>query len=55
MWKLEADRVVLQLPNQGKVTQADEAGCKFESSGDEDALRCTLGRDIDFVVLPTRR
>lgn len=54
-WKLEADRLVLQLPNQGKVTASDEAGCKFESSGDEDALRCTLGRDIDFLVLPTRR
>jgi hypothetical protein len=23
--------------------------------GDEDALRCALGHDIDFVVLPTRR
>ncbi|HET9619837.1 MAG TPA: hypothetical protein VFP84_00625 [Kofleriaceae bacterium] len=55
VWKLEADRVVLQLPNQGKVTASDEAGCKFESAGDEDALRCSLGRDIDFVVLPTRR
>lgn len=54
-WRLEADRVVIQLPNQGKVTSADEAGCKFESQGDEDALRCSLGRDIDFLVLPTRR
>ena len=55
LWRLEGDRVVIQLPNQGKVTNADEAGCKFEAQGDEDALRCSLGRDIDFLVLPTRR
>jgi hypothetical protein len=55
-WRLDGDRVVLQLPNQGKqVTASDEAGCRFETSGDEDALRCALGHDIDFVVLPTRR
>jgi hypothetical protein len=55
-WRLDADHVVLQLPNQGKqLTAADEAGCRFEASGDEDALRCALGRDIDFLVLPTRR
>jgi len=29
--------------------------CRFEGAGDEDAMRCSLGRDIDFVVLPTRR
>ncbi|HEY0195496.1 MAG TPA: hypothetical protein VGC42_30485 [Kofleriaceae bacterium] len=54
-WRLDGQRVVVQLPNQGKVTSADEAGCTFEAQGDEDALRCGLGRDIDFVVLPTRR
>lgn len=54
-WRLAGDHVVLQLPNQGKITSADEAGCKFESFGDEDALRCSLGHDLDFVVLPTRR
>lgn len=55
-WRIEADRVVLQLPNRGRdVTTADEAGCLFESVGDEDALRCALGRDLEFVVLPTRR
>jgi hypothetical protein len=56
-WRFDGsnDHIVLQLPNQGKVTAADEAGCRFEPSGDEDALRCVLGRDIDFVVLPTRR
>jgi hypothetical protein len=55
-WRLDAQRVVLQLPNKGKqLTAADEAACQFESAGDEDAMRCTLGRDLDFVVLPTRR
>ena len=54
-WRIEDNRVVLQLPNQGKVTTADEASCGFEVAGDEDAMRCSLGRDIDFVVLPTRR
>lgn len=54
-WRLDGDRVVLQLPNRGKVTANDEATCRFEVQGDEDALRCALGHDIDFVVLPTRR
>jgi hypothetical protein len=55
-WRLDADRVVLQLPNRGKaVSPADEAACIFEAAGDENAMRCSLGRDIDFVVLPTRR
>lgn len=54
-WAIDGDRLVLSLPNQGRVTAADEAGCTFEPIGDEDALRCALGRDLDFVVLPTRR
>lgn len=55
-WRLEGDHVVLTMPTKGKqVTAADEAGCSFEQQGDEDALRCNLGRDIEFVVLPTRR
>ena len=55
-WRLEGQRVVLQLPNRGRAaTVADEAGCVFEVVGDEDALRCSLGHDIEFVVLPTRR
>jgi hypothetical protein len=55
-WRVETDRVVLQLPNRGRdVTASDEAGCLFEVIGDEDALRCSLGRDLEFVVLPTRR
>ena len=55
-WRLEGPRVVLQLPTRGRAaTVADEAGCVFEVVGDEDALRCSLGHDIEFVVLPTRR
>jgi hypothetical protein len=54
-WRIDGDRVVLALPNQGKVSAADEATCGFEGAGDEDAMRCSLGRDIDFIVLPTRR
>jgi len=55
-WRLDGDHVVITLPTRGKqVSAEDEAGCRFEVAGDEDALRCSLGRDIDFVVLPTRR
>lgn len=55
-WRLDGDHVVITLPTHGKaVSDEDEAGCTFETAGDEDALRCSLGRDIDFVVLPTRR
>lgn len=54
-WRLDGDRLVLALPNRGKVTSADEAGCVLEPTGDEDALRCTIGRDLEFSVLPARR
>jgi hypothetical protein len=55
-WRIDGTRIVLSLPNQGKVASAaDEAACMFEATGDEDAMRCALCRDIDFVVLPTRR
>jgi len=55
-WRIDGNRVVLTFPNKGKqVSAADEAGCTFESAGDEDSLRCQLDRDLDFVVLPTRR
>lgn len=55
-WRLDGDNVVLTFPTKGKAATAeDEAPCTFEKQGDEDALHCVLGRDIDFVVLPTRR
>lgn len=55
-WRIDGQRIVVVLPNSGRaITAADEAGCGFETVGDEDALRCSLGHDTDFVVLPTRR
>jgi hypothetical protein len=55
-WRLDGDKIVLTLPNRGKaVTAADEAGCVFEKVVDEDALRCHIGKDLEFSVLPTRR
>jgi hypothetical protein len=55
-WRIDGQRVVLVLPTRGHAASAaDEAVCGFEPAGDEDALRCALGHDLDFVVLPTRR
>lgn len=55
-WRVAGDRIVLVLPNKGKQAgAADEATCGFEPAGDEEALRCALGHDIDFIILPTRR
>lgn len=55
-WRVEGNRLVLTFPNKGKaVSAADESVCTFETAGDEDALKCTIGRDLEFTVLPTRR
>jgi hypothetical protein len=55
-WRIDNNAIVLTLPNKGKaVTAADQAGCGFETVVDEDALRCHIGRDLEFTVLPTRR
>ena len=55
-WRVEHDGIVLTLPTKGKQASVkDEAPCIFEKQRDEDALRCTLDRDLEFVVLPTRR
>jgi hypothetical protein len=56
-WRLDGQGVVLVLPpHKGQAaTQKDEAPCTLEKSGDEDALHCDLGRDLEFTVLPTRR
>lgn len=54
-WRLDGTSIVLALPTRGKVTAEDEAACEFEPVGDEDSLRCHIGRDLEFVVLPTRR
>ena len=55
-WRTENDTVVVTIPTRGKTVEAkDEAPCKFEPIGDEDSLRCAIGRDLEFQVLPTRR
>lgn len=55
-WRFEGGRVVLSFPNKGKATTAaDESLCFFEPAADEEGLKCTIGRDIEFTVLPTRR
>ena len=57
-WRLDdAGQVVLALPPApGQApSDKDEAPCTFEKTGDEDALHCNLGHDLEFVVLPTRR
>jgi hypothetical protein len=55
-WRIDGDNVVLTLPTKGKQTSAkDEAPCTVEKERDEDSLHCVLDRDLDFVVLPTRR
>jgi hypothetical protein len=43
-------------PARGKkASDKDEAPCTLDKAGDEDALHCDLGHDLEFVVLPTRR
>ena len=54
-WRIDGNRVVLALPNKGKITVQDEAPCSLDSVGDEVGLHCSLGKDIEFTVLPTRR
>ena len=56
VWRPSDTGITLSLPTKGKAaSDQDEAPCTFETSGDEDALHCVLGKDIEFVVLPTRR
>jgi hypothetical protein len=54
-WRVDGNRLVLGLPNKGKVTVQDEAPCSLDAVGDETGLHCLLGKDIEFTVLPTRR
>jgi hypothetical protein len=55
-WQIAGNQVVLVVPTAGeKLTANDAAACKFEKVGDEDALHCALGRDLEFQVLPARR
>jgi hypothetical protein len=55
-WRISGNDVMLTVPTKGKqATAKDEMPCIFEKQRDEDALRCTIDRDLEFVVLPTRR
>lgn len=55
-WTVDANGVTLIVPTKGRaVTDKDQMPCKFEPRGDEDQLHCFIERDLDFVVLPTRR
>jgi len=55
-WRIESNQIVLSFPNKGKATSAaDESTCSFEPVGDEEGLKCSIGRDLEFTVLPTRR
>jgi hypothetical protein len=55
-WSIAAGGIELTVPTKGtQISSKDKAACVFEKAGDEDALRCQLGRDIEFSVLPARR
>lgn len=56
VWRPSDVGVTLTLPTKGAAaSDKDDAPCTFEAAGDEDALHCVLGKDIEFTVLPTRR
>jgi hypothetical protein len=56
VWRMDGDALVLTFARKGQaVTANDEAPCDFRAVGDENALHCVLGRDLDFALLPTRR
>ena len=57
-WRIDdADHVTLILPPSkgAAASNKDEAPCGFKKHGEEDALHCTVGKDLEFEVLPTRR
>ena len=56
LWSIDGNGIVLTVPTKGqKVTEKDQMACRFEGKGDEDAMHCTIGHDLEFTVLPTRR
>ncbi|MEO8844690.1 MAG: hypothetical protein ABI591_27680 [Kofleriaceae bacterium] len=57
-WRLDdTDHVTLILPPSrgAAASNKDEAPCAFKQHGEEDALHCAVGKDLEFEVLPTRR
>lgn len=58
-WRAGPDdaQVTLVLPpaKGAAASVNDESLCVFRKVGDEDALRCELGQDLDFELYPSRR
>ncbi|MFT3700713.1 MAG: hypothetical protein QM831_46640 [Kofleriaceae bacterium] len=56
-WRLDDnDHVTLVIPTKGQAASAkDEAPCTLKKHGEEDAMHCNVGKDLEFEVLPTRR
>jgi hypothetical protein len=55
-WRIDGDALILAMVTKSqKATSKDEASCKLEKAGDEDAIHCAIGRDLEFTVLPARR
>lgn len=56
-WRVADHGIVLVLPpaKGHAASDKDEAPCGLDKQGDEDALHCDLGHDLEFTVLPTRR
>ncbi len=52
-WQDKDPALTLILPNKGRDNE--EFACLVEKDGDEDALRCQLDDDLNFVVRPVRR
>ena len=53
-WDLQEPTLVLSLPT-GEGTNADQIPCTVESAGAEDAIHCTVSKELDFTVKPVRR
>ncbi|HEY0250603.1 MAG TPA: hypothetical protein VGC41_03710, partial [Kofleriaceae bacterium] len=56
-WRLDGDdHLTLVIPTKGQAASAkDEAPCILKKHGEEDAMHCNVGKDLEFEVLPTRR
>jgi hypothetical protein len=53
-WDLQEPTLVLSLPT-GEGTNADQVPCSVEAAGAEDAIHCTVSKELDFTVKPVRR
>jgi hypothetical protein len=53
-WDLQEPTLVLSLPT-GEGANADQVPCTVEAAGAEDAIHCTVSKELDFTVRPVRR